>query len=70
MNTKDKVTKLYLGDSVYADFDGYHIVVTTENWYGPTNTVFLEFAAFMNLIKYGEKMFNLKGNKNENNTDL
>jgi len=23
--------KQYLGDSVYADFDGYHIVLTTEN---------------------------------------
>ncbi len=34
--------KDYLGDSVYADFDGYHIVLTTENGYGPSNTIALE----------------------------
>jgi hypothetical protein len=34
--------KQYLGDSVYADFDGYHVVLTTENGYGPSNTIALE----------------------------
>ena len=34
--------KDYLGDSVYAEFDGYHIVLTTENGFGPTNTIALE----------------------------
>jgi len=27
------MTKRYLGDSVYADDDGYHIILTTENGY-------------------------------------
>ena len=36
--------KKYLGDSVYADFDGYAIVLTTENGLpsDPSNTVVLE----------------------------
>lgn len=34
--------KAYLGDSVYADYDGYHIILTTENGYGPSNTIALE----------------------------
>jgi len=34
--------KDYLGDSVYADFDGFHVVLTTENGYGPSNTIALE----------------------------
>lgn len=34
--------KQYLGDSVYADFDGYGITLTTENGYGPSNTIYLE----------------------------
>mgnify|MGYP001588815358 CR=1 FL=1 len=36
--------KEYLGDPVYAVFDGYHIVLTTENGYpdDPRNTIALE----------------------------
>ena len=34
--------KEYLGDSVYAEFDGFGIVLTTNNGYGPSNTIVLE----------------------------
>ena len=34
--------KTYLGDSVYAEFDGNGIVLTTENGDGPSNTIVLE----------------------------
>ena len=34
--------KTYLGDSVYAQFDGFMIVLTTENGMGPSNTIYLE----------------------------
>jgi hypothetical protein len=34
--------KVYLGDSVYAQFDGFGIILTTENGLGPTNTIVLE----------------------------
>lgn len=34
--------KQYLGDSVYADFDGYGITLTTDNGMGPSNTIYME----------------------------
>ena len=34
--------KDYLGDSVYAEFDGHGIVLTTENGLGASNTIVLE----------------------------
>jgi hypothetical protein len=46
--------KIYLGDSVYASFDGYHIVLTTENGRGPTNTIALEDLVFNSLILFAE----------------
>jgi hypothetical protein len=36
------MSKIYLGDGVYAEFDGYHIVLTTENGIETTNTIYLE----------------------------
>jgi hypothetical protein len=44
--------KRYLGDSVYANFDGYHVVLTTENGYGPSNTIALEPAVLDALNEY------------------
>jgi protocatechuate 3,4-dioxygenase beta subunit len=35
-------TKQYLGDSVYAEFNGFGIVLTTENGEGASNTIVLE----------------------------
>jgi hypothetical protein len=36
--------KVYLGDSVYAQFDGYHVILTTENGKpdDPSNRIALE----------------------------
>lgn len=36
------IKKTYLGDGVYIHFDGFHYVLTTENGYGPTNTIALD----------------------------
>lgn len=40
--------KVYLGDSVYVDFDGYGLILTTENGYpdDPRNKIFLGPAVF------------------------
>lgn len=38
----DPTTKVYLGDSVYAAFDGYMIVLTTDNGDGASNTIYME----------------------------
>lgn len=35
-------TKEYIGDSVYAEYDGYGIKLTTENGMGASNTIVLE----------------------------
>lgn len=43
--------KRYLGDSVYAEFDG-ELVLTTENGYGPTNRIVLEPAVFAALQEF------------------
>lgn len=48
--------KIYLGDSVYADFDGYHIILTTNNGFGATNTIALDPHVFYALIDYKKRL--------------
>ncbi len=48
--------KTYLGDSVYVDFDGFGIVLTTENGYGPSNTITLEPEVLEALTNYVAKI--------------
>lgn len=49
MNPQDKV---YLGDSVYAEFENDMIKLTTENGLGPSNTIYLELEVFRALVAY------------------
>jgi hypothetical protein len=49
--------KVYLGDSVYAEFDGMYLTLTTENGYGPTNTIHLEDNVAEDLVKTILKFF-------------
>ena len=44
--------KRYLGDSVYAAFDGYQIRLTTENGFGPSNEIFIEPEVLKALNRY------------------
>ena len=53
-------TKVYLGDSVYADFDGYHIVLYLDNGYGPKNHIALEPQVLEALEHYRKRMFKQK----------
>jgi hypothetical protein len=55
---EDLVPKMYLGDSVYAQFDGYHIILTTENGYvdDPRNRIALEPAVMKALKAYQEEI--------------
>jgi hypothetical protein len=50
--------KVYLGDSVYADFDGWHIVLTTENGYpdDPRNRICIGPDEYQGLIRYVESL--------------
>jgi len=49
---KYKMKKIYLGDGVYANFDGYHVVLTTENGIEITNTIYLDPDALSSLLEY------------------
>ena len=46
--------KTYLGDSVYAEWDGYSIVLTTENGYtdDPRNRIVLEPEIYAELLAF------------------
>jgi hypothetical protein len=35
-------TKVYLGDGAYAEWDGYNLVLTTEDGTSKTNIIYLE----------------------------
>ena len=48
--------KEYLGDSVYADWDGFGIVLTTENGYGASNTICLELEVLKALNAYVDRI--------------
>lgn len=49
-----KVEPTYLGDSVYAQFDGYHVILTTNNGYpdDPRNRIALEPEVLASLNKF------------------
>lgn len=44
--------KRYLGDGVYADFDGYALVLTTENGIDAQNTIVIEASVMESLLRY------------------
>jgi hypothetical protein len=55
-------TKQYLGDSVYVEFDGLGLILTTENGKetDPSNQIYLEPEVYTALVKYIENLKNLK----------
>jgi len=56
MNAEPAGNKTYLGDSVYAEHDGFHLILTTENGLGVSNTIFLEPIVLKNLDLYLKRM--------------
>jgi hypothetical protein len=47
--------KDYIGDSVYAELtEGRQIILTTENGFGPSNTIVLEPEVLAALVRYSE----------------
>lgn len=57
--------KQYFGDSVYADYDGHSLILTTENGDGPNNTILIESAVYLALVKYVERLKELNAKKAE-----
>jgi len=51
MSTKD-----YLGDSVYVDVDNGMLKLTTDNGYGPSNTIYLEPEVYEALTRYVQRI--------------
>lgn len=43
--------KVYLGDGLYLQFDGYHLVLSAENGVVATNTVYLEPPVYKALVE-------------------
>ena len=46
----------YLGDAVYASFDGYHIKLRTTDGISTTNVIFLDPEVQVNLVKLIERI--------------
>lgn len=44
--------KIYIGDGLYADWDGEHVVLTTENGIATTNTIYLTDETWASLVDY------------------
>ena len=54
--------KIYLGDGLYANFDGYQIALSAENGIYAHDTVYLDPFVLEKFLTYVNK---LKGLKNE-----
>lgn len=50
------MAKSYLGDGVYCDFDGFGLVLTTENGISETNRIVLEPEVYHALVEYVKKL--------------
>jgi hypothetical protein len=57
--------KRYLGDGVYVDFDGFQIVLSTEDGLRTTNTICLEPGVYTALLGYVEMLKKIEEPKAE-----
>jgi hypothetical protein len=48
--------KTYIGDSVYVDFDGYSLILTTENGPEPSDAIYLEPSVWADLVAFVERL--------------
>lgn len=49
-------TQQYLGDGLYAEFDGYQIALKANSPTHPTDVVYLEPSVYENLLKFVEQL--------------
>lgn len=47
--------KVYLGDSVYVEIENDMIKLTTDNGYGVTNTIYLDYDVYKCLVNFVNK---------------
>lgn len=50
------MNKEYLGDSVYVAYDGFALILTTENGSYATNSIVLESEVYLELVRYVKKL--------------
>lgn len=55
----------YLGDGLYADFDGYQIILAANNGIRDTNVVYLEPVVLNRFYKYVELIEQIKKSHQE-----
>lgn len=48
--------KTYLGDAVYVEHDGYHIILTVENGIEVTSRIYIDAEVLENLENYIKKI--------------
>ncbi len=63
-----KKHKQYLGDAVYADWDGYHVILTVSDGVYDTDRILLDDQVMEQLINYYERL-NPKDNASGSNTE-
>ena len=51
-----QIKKEYLGDGVYASYDGFYINLTTENGIEVTNKIYLEDTVIASLERFIKKV--------------
>lgn len=54
---ESRFAKSYIGDGVYASFDGYHIWLRTSNGILVTNEIAIEPAVYQSLIRYATRLY-------------
>jgi hypothetical protein len=54
------MNRQYLGNSLYAHYNGFHIVLCTDNGHGPTNELFLDNKVIENLLTFIEETWDIK----------
>ena len=48
--------KVYLGDGLYAEWDGQRLILTAENGICATDTIYLEEETWGNLVDYTDAL--------------
>lgn len=51
------MSKVYLGDAVYCEFDGFQLKLTTERMEGGTNTIYIEPEVWKALKEFAERFY-------------
>lgn len=49
------MSRCYLGDSVYVEYDGYDVIICTNNGRGDENTIYLNPDVIKRLLEYLQK---------------